>query len=89
MDRGITYKECAKSHPLGSPQWCKTDKKEALTESFKSFGICHSACDSVKGKHETYHHFFVLVPINLLPYFAIKVFYNISLILFRVFMGET
>ena len=87
MDRGITYKECAKSHPLGSPQWCKTDKKEALTESFKSFGICHSACDSVKGKHETYHK--ISCSSDILPYFAIKVFYNISLILFRVFMGET
>jgi len=47
-DRGITYTRCAKSHPLGSPQWCKTDKKEALTERFDSFGICHSGCDKVK-----------------------------------------
>ena len=50
LDRGITYNRCARSHPLGSPQWCKTDEKEALSESIKSFGVCHSGCDSVKGK---------------------------------------
>ena len=88
MDRGITYKECAKSHPLGSPQWCKTDKKEALTERFDSFGICHSGCDKVKGKQETYHQF-SCSSANILPYCAINFFYNIPHFLFRLFMGKT
>jgi len=46
-DRGKTYDHCASSHPAGTPLWCKTDKTEALSESSKSYGICHSGCNKV------------------------------------------
>ena len=54
-DQGKIYRECAKSYPAGMPKWCKTDEKEALSDSIKSYGICHSGCDDVAGNNVTLH----------------------------------
>ena len=56
-DRGKTYHECATSHPVGTPLWCKTDKSEALSEKTTSYGICHSGCKKVSGNKKTFHWF--------------------------------
>ena len=40
---GKIYLQCATQLPDGQP-WCKTDRAEAMTENYESWGYCHHGC---------------------------------------------
>ena len=47
-DNGITYHKCALSRP-GEIPWCKTDKDEAFSDEYKSWGFCDVGCFATEG----------------------------------------